>query len=285
VHTVKILNLLDKNKKNSHATFHFNPKLVKDMEEDAKKIVRRAFFAGHTVGVRWNPVFDNELKEMNEAEFTERLKKDRQAISDAIGKVGGKKVLPMFVRLPYGKYSSKHVKWAEKAGVTITTSTVEANDYSNSKSSKRIVEYFTDAFDEKRKAGYISGLHDIYTPTFNAFPDILKAAHLKGLKVVTLDECLTGKAPMALAAEDVEEVVVSDEEADKLIKKAKGDGATIKTGVKKGTLAADDGEEAEEGEGEEGAEKEDDDDSAVISGTFSLTAILVTVVAAVALSL
>lgn len=145
--------------------------------------VRQAAKDGHDIGIRLDPVFENNMRAdhvlkslINNANYLEKI-------------VGFR---PKFVRLPYGKATGSIVKTVEGAGFVVTEQNMDSADYGQNASIEDIVNAFELQLGNAPDgaSSFISVQRDIVRNSVLAVPEIVKIAKENGYKVVKLSDCL-----------------------------------------------------------------------------------------------
>ncbi|MBI4846001.1 MAG: polysaccharide deacetylase family protein [Candidatus Omnitrophica bacterium] len=169
--TIKILDILKQ--ENIKATFFVSGKCA----EDYPGIVRAAFAQGHLIA---NHSYEHEKK----VSLIEGYKKTENIIKDITGRQSG------FFRPPWGKVDLRQIGFALTKKIRIVLWSFDSADF-ELKKSEEVAGNISGA---KINNGEIILLHDDYSHTVGALPEIISGLREKGFGFCTVEElCGSGQ--------------------------------------------------------------------------------------------
>lgn len=124
------------------------------------------------------------LTTLNGARVTQEIRTTQELVCDKTG------LFPHYLRPPYGTFDRYTVQLAAELGLPLVMWDVDTRDWQH-RNPQRIVQIVQD----QARAGSIILMHDIYSTTADALPDVIATLRRKGLELVTVNQLLNTPEP------------------------------------------------------------------------------------------
>jgi len=149
-------------------------------------LVRRAYAEGHMIGI--HDTTHADLTSLSAAELTSHMTTMKSLIEAAISKT------PRYMRCPYGYYNDNVLSVLAAQNLRHTHWTMDPRDWEDRDTAATLdkIDRFLNTVTIS-SPGSIILLHDTYDETAAAVRPIIDKIRAKGLKLVTVAECMNDK--------------------------------------------------------------------------------------------
>ncbi|KAI8389345.1 hypothetical protein BD560DRAFT_443036 [Blakeslea trispora] len=189
--TTQLLDILDQT--DVKATFCVTGSQVKKYPE----ILRRAYLSGHQIAS--HTYSHPHLMSLTNEQIINEVKATEEAIQKVLG------IRPLYIRPPYGEADARVKKLLQIMGYKLLLWNVDPTDYDVYQlkdASARIQGSFRLAIDgvdtglnSHDDLGFISLQHDLYQPSIDQVPEIIRTLKSKGYTLMTAAGCQNDKTP------------------------------------------------------------------------------------------
>ncbi|ORX57435.1 glycoside hydrolase/deacetylase [Hesseltinella vesiculosa] len=164
------------------ATFFVNGNDYWSDEAEIDQVLQKAF--SHNMEIASHTYTHPDLSTLSDDEVRKQMTDNENVIMKAIGKK------PAVMRPPYGSVTDRQIKVLNDIGYSVVTWNIDEQDW-QSPSLDEEETTLERALATNSPTGYISLEHDVYEQTATELaPAIVKAVKAKGLKFVTVADCL-----------------------------------------------------------------------------------------------